>query len=129
MTVEVSWHEEGRVIYQRFQGALELADVETVEVALRQRSEEGLPPVHVIVDVRQVTEFPVSFDELNRLKIAAGIPGWMVVIGLHPVVRSMARMMSWIRGVQYHPVSTLEDGLNFLARQDSSLNYLTPETQ
>ena len=127
MAVQVSWHEEGRVIYQRFQGALEMADVETVTRALEQRATNGLPPVHAIVDVRLVTDFPVSFDELNRLKIAADIPGWMVVIGLHPAVRSVARMMSWMRGVQYRPVSTLEDAVQFLARQDSSLNYLTPE--
>jgi hypothetical protein len=128
MAVEVTWHEEGRVIYQRFQGALEMADVETVARALEERTTDGLPPVHAIVDVRQVTDFPVSFDEINRLKIAAGIPGWMVIIGLHPAIGSLARMMSWLRGAQYRPVSSLEDALKFLARQDSSLNYLTPGT-
>lgn len=129
MAVEVSWHEEGRVIYQRFQGALEMADVEVVTRALEARTNNGLPPVHAIVDVRQVTHFPVSLDEINRLKSDAGIPGWMVVIGLHPAVRSVARMMSWLRGVQYHPVASMEDALKFLAIQDSSLGYLVPEIQ
>jgi hypothetical protein len=129
MAVEVSWHEQGRVIYQRFQGSMEMADVEVVAHALEARFNNGLPPVHAIVDVRQVTSFSISMDDINRLKSAAGMPGWMVVIDLHPVVRSMAWIMSWMRGVQYHSVASMEDAHKFLARKDASMGYLVPETQ
>ena len=127
MAVELSWYEEGRVVYQRFCGVLAVDDVQAVAHALKQQAEKGMLPVHTIVDVRQVTEFPASISEINSLKNDADMMGWMVVIGLHPAVRSLARVMSWLRGVQYRPVSTLEDALNFLARQDSALVHLAPQ--
>ena len=127
MAVELSWYEEGRVVYQRFCGVLAVDDVQAVAHALKQQAEKGMLPVHTIVDVRQVTEFPASISEINSLKNDADMMGWMVVIGLHPAVRSLARVMSWLRGVQYRPVSTLEDALHFLARQDAALVHLSPQ--
>jgi hypothetical protein len=124
MAVELSWYEEGRVVYQRFRGVLAMDDVETVARALKQQADQGIAPVHAIVDVRQVTEFPASFSQISSLRGDADVNGWMVVIGLHPAVRSMARVMSWLRGIQYRPVASMEDALHFLARQDAALGHL-----
>jgi len=125
MAVEVSWFEGGRVVYQRFRGVMDIDDVEAVTCALKLLADTGTSPVHAIVDVRQVTQFPASISQISHLKGEADMPGWMVVIGLHPAVRSLARLMSWLRGAQYRPVSTLEDALHFLARQDAALDQLT----
>src|SRR5688572_24554073 len=113
MAVELSWYEEGRVVYQRFRGVLAMDDVETVARALKQQADQGMSPVHAIVDVRQVTEFPASISQISSLRGDADVNGWMVVIGLHPAVRSIARVMSWLRGVQYRPVASMEDALHF----------------
>jgi hypothetical protein len=124
MAVELSWYEEGRVVYQRFRGVLAMDDVETVARALKEQADQGIAPVHAIVDVRQVTEFPASISQISSLRGDGDVNGWMVVIGLHPAVRSIARVMSWLRGVQYRPVASMEDALRFLARQDAALGHL-----
>ena len=124
MAVELSWYEEGRVVYQRFCGVLAMDDVETVTRALKQQADQGIAPVHAIVDVRQVTDFPASINQISSLRGDADVNGWMVVIGLHPIVRSIAQIMSWVRGVQYRPVASTADALHFLARQDAALGHL-----
>jgi hypothetical protein len=124
MAVELSWYEEGRVVVQQFSGTLDEDDVREVARTLKHHADNGVAPVHTIVDVRRVTDVPATLDQINRLRTDANMAGWMIVVGLHPAVRFFARLVSQLRGLNYRPVSTLEDALYFLAHQDSALVHL-----
>src|SRR5262249_15726011 len=97
MTVQLSCYEEARFVFQCFSGVLSEDDVWEVTNSLEQRAEHGIVPVHTIIDVRQVTDFPVSIDQISYLRSEAQMKGWMVVVGLHPLVRFLARLMSQMR--------------------------------
>jgi hypothetical protein len=124
MLFELSWYLPKRVIHVHILGMLELSDVEAMSQAVAAFMEEGTAPVHILLDDAKGGRPPISLKEMQARMEIANHPsiGWIVGVGeADPVAKFLIPLLMKIVNMKYTRVATIEDGLNFLAKQDASL--------
>jgi hypothetical protein len=124
MSFEVSWYLPKRIIHVQILAEIGLAQVtEMVELASKLM-QEGTAPVHVLLNDAKGGRPPISLKELqSRLEMVRHPSvGWVVGIGeVDPVAKFLIPLLMKIVRLDYVRVMTLDDGLNFLSKQDRSL--------
>ena len=71
MPVAVNWMLDKRVMYFRSYGKVSLAEVDTVVAAQMQLYEDGIAPVHAIIDIRPTT---LNIQGLQQLREHGNAP-------------------------------------------------------
>lgn len=130
MPYEVSWFIERRVVYSVLKGDLNLRDAEAASLMTSIYIDKSLPPsVHLIVDTTELKKFPTNLSLINveashHLRNPA--LGWTVVISSSNATRFVSTVMTQVARVRFRMFSTLDQSVNFLLKQDSSLEALLP---
>ena len=75
MPIEIYWQVPQRVLYVHYSSHMTVQDIRDSIDQMRERFEEGEGPVHVILDIGDVTVF---FFSLIALAIACGL-AWLMV--------------------------------------------------
>jgi hypothetical protein len=97
---------------------------------------EGDPPmVHLIADTTRLERFPTNLNLLNRnasKHLWQPKLGWTLVISTNSTTRFISGIITQVARVRFRMFPTLEDGLQFIADQDTSMRELlagnhTPE--
>lgn len=132
MPIEKSWLQPDRVIFQRYVGTVTLEDLDESQRLSTSWLETGTPPIHHVVDMSTVEEYPKSLSQFKNTLYSIRDPrlGWVIIIADRPVVRFLASIIAQIVVPQgrLKLFDTLDAGLRFLAEQDSTLAPLMPET-
>lgn len=124
MSHQFHWHIQDRVVIGVVQGALTLEELQEMNAEILVYLEHGTAPVHVISDVREVTEFPRRITQINKILIYLrhANMGWEIAIGdQNPIVRFIASTVSQMAGVNVSMVKTMEEGLAILSRVDPTI--------
>lgn len=126
MPAETTWYIENRVILSRVEGEATFQDVAEVDAELVARIRQGAnfaPLVHLILDMRTMTKIPVNLVEMRKTLTHLKEPalGWTLVIGMNPVMRFVAGMITQMAGVRFRMFPTFEEAVSFLLSQDESL--------
>lgn len=124
MSFEIRWYFPKRIIYIHLLGELGLAEVEQMSRESLTFIQEGIAPVHILLDDSKGGQPPISLKELkSRLEIASHPSvGWIVGIGeVDQVAKFLIPLLMKILKLQYLRVENLDAALNFLSRQDLSL--------
>lgn len=126
MAYEVSWHRQDRVVYLRVHGAFTIDELKTAAVFINDGVMNGVPPVHLIVDVREVRSIPTNVLEIKNINEYLGHEnmGWLVIVGAHSTVNMIASVISRLLKTQYQNFRTLDSALDFLSEQDETLGSL-----
>ena len=128
MSYELSWYLPKRIIHIHILGEMELSEVEAMSHAAFALMEEGIAPVHILMDDAKGGRPPLSLKELkSRLEITqhASI-GWIVGIGdADPVAKFLIPLLMKLVKLQYVRVKTIEEALEVLRKQDMSLQELS----
>ena len=124
MPYRIQWYVEGRVILEEAFG-----DV-TVEELIRFNAEvttlivdQGIAPVHVIVDLTKVEKYPSSLREVlgtMRQKHPEKV-GWMLVVTESPIMRFVASTVFQIARLKLRTFATLQQAKGFLAEIDETV--------
>jgi len=128
MAHEIGWFVDGRVIYQRFYGAVTLEELAEASRAVREFVTEGTAPVHGLIDITAVHQHPTSPAEIRRaLRDLRFDPrrGWIIVIGVDPITRYLASVVFQLLGLRFRTLDTFDEALHFLALHDETLDELT----
>ena len=125
---EISWYIPGRVVYAKFTGEISLHDAETASELTAQLLQAGDPPlVHLIADTTKLDRFPTNLNLLNRSAskhLWQPKLGWTIVISTNSTTRFISGIITQVARVRFRMFPTMEDGLKFLADQDSTLRDL-----
>jgi hypothetical protein len=124
MSFEVSWYLPKRIVHVHIFGELGLNQVTEMAELASKLMQEGDAPIHILLDDAKGGRPPISLKELqSRLELARHPSiGWVVGIGeVDPVAKFLIPLLMKIVRLDYVRVMTLEDGLNFLSKQDRSL--------
>ncbi len=125
MAHEIGWFVKGRVIYQRFYGAVTLEELGEASRTVSEFVAEGTAPVHGLIDITAVQQHPTTASEIRRaLRDLRFDPrrGWLIVIGVDPITRYLASVVFQLLGLRFRTVDTCDEALHFLAMHDETLD-------
>jgi hypothetical protein len=130
MSEQVRWMIEGRVISISYEGFVSLDTVKANAAAMIEKmNTEGQPPfVHNISIMKDVSldRSAMNLVEVNRvIRTLMSHPslGWIVTVGpnINPMVQAFGRIITQVAGVRYRHCASVEEALQFLNEQDSTL--------
>ncbi len=126
MPFEVKWHTDKRIILQRFYGRVTLEDVREAVNANDGFIEQGIAPIHLIVDAADIDNIPVHLRETSKISSNLNDPsvGWVILITNNPLSEFFVKLTSQLVKYRLGRAKSLEEALEFLARQDSTLPIL-----
>lgn len=124
MTALNQWLVQGRVLYARFDGEVAVDHVMAFNAEMqRWIGEEGVAPVHVILDLFGVDRLPSNIRDLMG-KMRVDHPeksGWTVIVSSSPMTRFIAAVTAQILRQKVHAAHTLHDACLFLVQADTTL--------
>lgn len=123
MAVEFSWLIPNRVILQRFYGDVTLEDIRESDRVLPAFVAEGIPLVHTLTDVRDITSHP-NLKEIHGTASMATYEGegWRVLVGAQGIARFIGSVLFQLMGQRYRMFDTMEEGLQFIIDHDDSID-------
>lgn len=132
MGYEISWYVPGRIVQAVFIDTITPEEAEAASDMTAQFIQEGTPPmVHLIADTTRLERFPTNLNLLNRSAskhLWQPKLGWTIVISTNSTTRWISGIITQVARVRFRMFPTLDDGIRFLADQDSTLReQLTPK--
>ncbi|HYO89193.1 MAG TPA: hypothetical protein VER79_11120 [Candidatus Limnocylindrales bacterium] len=130
MAVEVRWLIEPRVLLQDFTGPIRLEDATQALLAGPPLIATGTPPVHMVVNLLGVTQYPRSVYQLQgaiRNHPYLDRIGWLAVIVRHnPLLIFTVTILTRVRfaNLRVAVVDDMAGALRLLRERDSSLEAL-----
>jgi len=132
MGYEISWYVPGRIVQAVFIGTITSEEAETASTLTAEFIQNGEPPmVHLIADTTKLERFPTNLNLLNRSAskhLWQPSLGWTIVISTNSTTRWISGIITQVARVRFRMFPTFNEGLKFLADQDSTLrNQLSSE--
>jgi hypothetical protein len=132
MPYQISWYIDKRIILAEFSGDLTLQEAEAASGHVATLVAYGEAPlVHLIADASGLEKFPTQLSLLNgdaSQHLRNPNLGWTIVISSSAITRFVSSIMTQVARVRFRMFASLEEGLAFLAEQDSTLQpYIEPK--
>ncbi len=128
MPCKAFWHTEDFIVLAELLGTFTLEEMDGLNVQLlTQYLNKGESPVHIIADVRTVTQYPRNFT-IIRKRIAKTLNhpavGWVYLIGFDTVfLKHLGLMvMKSILDGRFKFVNSIQEAEEHLRQQDPRLN-------
>ena len=126
MTSEIQWLIYNRVMYVKLSGEISLDEMREYNEYAIQLIDEGIAPVHAILDDEDVQKIPMSVNELSNVLRVFRHPGrgWLVAIGNSGrVERMILSLMTQFFRAQFQRFESTKEALDFLREQDETLDW------
>lgn len=122
-TLEWYHEHEGRILHQRLQGDITLAEVSEASDEALALLRAGRPPIHLLLDVSNLGKFPLSAHQLSKAAAYIHDPnlGWVLLVGPSSIMATFAGIITQIAGVRLRSFADVDEALGFIATQDPSL--------
>ena len=126
MAYELDWRLEGRVIYLRVWDIMPLLEAHEAVEKILEALNQGTPPIHMIVDMRELRFSPTGIQANLRLNSYLRHPhlGWIVTVGGTPLTQFLSNVVQKFFPIKMQHSESLEASLDFLRSSDSSLEAL-----
>jgi hypothetical protein len=125
MAFDISWLIDKRVAYMRMIGNIEIEEIKQMSEAFRIYRDEGIAPVHIIVDTREMTKMPMSFDKIKDASAGREqTKGWTVILTKSSVTRFVATLVTATISLQYRFMESPEAALTYLSQLSPELKEL-----
>ena len=125
MAIEIKWLLPGRIVYIANRGTITVDELQNESRQLIEFLDEGEGPlVHLLTDVTELGEFPISVGLLNRTSVEPlrhPRMGWLVVITNNRMLKYLGSMVTGLSSVRYRAFTSVDEGLAFLNEVDSTL--------
>ncbi len=126
MSVEISWRQPRRVIYERFYDTVTIEELTSIQQTFFHYLSEGDAPVHSIIDMAAVHSFPKSLNQIRQALTPdpTGKGGSVVIVtGGNPVLKFVTSMISQVlfRQAQFTFCATLDEAVSYLRQRDPTV--------
>lgn len=126
MPIELSWQQPRRVIYERFHGTITIEEMSAIQQKFIEYLNEGEAPVHAIIDLSAVRDFPKSISQIRQGLVSTGntqLGRIVLVTGKNPVLRFISSVISQLilKNAQYALCDSLEEAARLLRERDPSV--------
>ena len=124
MEHKVTWLVEDRVIHIDVWGEYEIETVKKVVAASKILADLSTPPMHVIWDMRRVTNMTRDLrDPINEMSSVRYHPklGWITIISTSTIIRFAGQIVSRFLGANYRGVSTFDEAVETISNIDPTV--------
>jgi hypothetical protein len=126
MSVEISWQQPKRVIYERFYDAVTIEELTSIQQTFFEYLRAGDTPVHSIIDLAAVRSYPKSINQVRQAFVPdpTGKGGRvMIVIGSNVILRFITSMISQIafKDAQFTFCTSLDEAVVYLRQLDPTV--------
>lgn len=123
MAFRSSWIEEKRIIHTEMIGTMTSQEAQQISDAHMKFLNEGVAPVHLIVDLTQLKEVPTNLRQNTSMAGYLQHPalGWTVLIGGNVLLNFMLSILGHVFKFRYVKRETMEEALAYLISQDQTL--------
>jgi len=123
MPHQISWVQDNRIILLRLTGSLDLESGTKASEATNDYINQGISPVHLVVDMSELKSFPTNITKVNQMNQYLKNParGWVVVIGGSALSNFVVNVISQVIKFPVTQRPTLNDALEFLKKNDVTL--------
>lgn len=121
MPYSLNWLHEPSVLHGRVWGELTLADIRRADAEMTQLLERATGPVHLVVDVSELNEYPKSVTSLYQAAQYFRHPnfGWEILYGMrNPVLEIILGVLAKLTPLHYGIAGSLSEALSALAQHD-----------
>lgn len=125
MPYQLTWRVPQRVIYEQLSGQIGIGDIQDIQDLFHQYLAQGQAPVHLIVDMREVTDYPLNLAQIkNQMITTDRTPlGWIMIVNQNPMPKfltSVATQLS-ITNTRLRMVDSPEQAFALLQEYDPAL--------
>jgi hypothetical protein len=126
MAYEIGWRVERRLIYLRVWDNMPLLEANEAVEKILEALNQGSPPIHMIVDLRELRFSPTGIQANLQLNSYLRHPnlGWLVTVGGTPLTQFIANVVKKFYPIKMHHSDSFDAVLEFLLRKDPSLEAL-----
>lgn len=128
MAYKLNWFVPYRLIHVQYEGAFASHHLQAIRAQLRQAFTElesagAFRKCHVIVDVRQTTDIPISAHDAlaNNFLTAHPLAGWVCFVCDNPIQSMVATMIGQAARVNSKIFDTTPAAIQFLMARDEVL--------
>lgn len=123
MPNQVQWQIEDRVIHVHYYGNLVSDDLLNGTKQIVQFLDQGKAPVHLIAQFEHNGQLPIDLRKASDLATYLHHPnlGWTVQVGGNSLVNFLVSVASQVTKLRVTRRDSLEEALQFLVTQDSTL--------
>ncbi len=123
MTFTVTWHVPNRLYLVRIAGDLTLDELRDGLERTRAFVRAGEPPVHTIIDLRQLGSQPRNLPEIIKASSVLREPnlGWVMILSNDPFSQFVASVVSQITGARFKIFQDSAAVIEHLKQVDSTL--------
>jgi hypothetical protein len=120
MPFEINWYQDQRIIHLRFYGDITIEDVGESTRAVNTFVQSGVPLVHNIEDMTDVTKFPNNIVKISQqiTPIDNTLMGWTIIVGANQIVTFIASTVSQLAQARFRAVKTFDEAAAFLKGVD-----------
>lgn len=132
MPSTVEWYVSNRVILNVVSGAYTVEQIRQDSQDILNLMRSGSPPVHLIVDARELTNFPSIFRpllvEIEKFRNESSM-GWSIMLTHNPVLNFFGALASNMTKQPFRSVKTFDEVNEVLGRVDQSVKLLLPSNR
>jgi hypothetical protein len=122
MPIEIYWEIPQRVLYLRYSGHMTVQDIRDSIDQMREHFEDGLPLVHVILDIGEVTGYPNLAELRHGLNYERSPKqGWTMFVGAEGIARFISSVLAQLAGNRFRMFDKAEHAMIFLNEMDETL--------
>jgi hypothetical protein len=120
MQQNIAWLIEKQIIILHVTGDVALEEMQVADAEINAHLTAGDPPVHMLVDIKEMGKFPFDLIGLRKTTNYLQHPnlGHITVYGASRMASSFAQMIVSLAGVKARFVRDYTDALNYLAQHD-----------
>ncbi|MEO8392212.1 MAG: hypothetical protein ABI700_04390 [Chloroflexota bacterium] len=131
MSFDLSWLLEKRIVYAHAYGQVTVNDLQVIVDTIADDIRHGEPPVYAIVDLTSVDKFPTRINAYKDFIFPPEEPntGKLLLISANKVALFIISVIAQLSQRCIYTFPTLDAGLSFLARTDTSLPWFDLVTE
>ena len=125
MSFSVEWlpGHEGRIILQTLVGHVTVELVAAASEEVGVLLDQGIAPVHMVVDVNAVTTFTPHATQMKKAGAHLLRPsmGWITLVGASPIMITFINIVTQLAGIKLRNFASLDEALDFILQKDPTV--------
>jgi hypothetical protein len=115
MSYTATWHTEKSIVHLRYVDSVDFNEIRASNHAVDDLITHGQKPVHVVIDVLDLKEYPRNVFQIQREATYFFNPniGHIAVLTQNVLMRMMARVIIAISPVEFQIFATLDEALHY----------------